>query len=63
MRKNSWKIAVVPGAGAGKETTPEDVRFLEAASKRFDLGFDFEDHDFASADYHTKHGRMLPDSV
>lgn len=61
MAKNSWKIAVIPGDGIGKETTPEGVRVLEAAAKRFDLGFDFEAHDFASADYYSKHGQMLPD--
>lgn len=61
MAKNSWKIAVIAGDGIGKETTPEGIRVLEAASKRFDLGFDFDDHDFASADYYAKHGQMLPD--
>jgi tartrate dehydrogenase/decarboxylase/D-malate dehydrogenase len=61
MAKNSWKIAVIPGDGIGKETTPEGLRVLEAAQKRFDLGFDFTDHDFASADYYTQHGQMMPD--
>ena len=61
MPQNSWKIAVIPGDGIGKETTPEGIRVLEAAAKRFDLGFDFTDHDFASADYYEKHGQMLPD--
>ncbi|MCY4334920.1 MAG: tartrate dehydrogenase [Litoreibacter sp.] len=61
MSKNSWKIAVIPGDGIGKETTPEGVRVLQAAAKRFDLGFDFVEHDFASADYYVKHGQMMPD--
>jgi len=61
MPKNSWKIAVIPGDGIGKETTPEGIRVLEAASDRFGLGFDFEDHDFASADYYEAHGQMMPD--
>ncbi len=61
MPKNSWTIAVIPGDGIGKETTPEGIRVLEAAAKRFDLGFSFEYHDFASADYYTEHGQMLPD--
>lgn len=61
MPQNSWKIAVIPGDGIGKETVPEGVRVLEAASKRFDLGFNFENHDFASADYYLKHGQMMPD--
>lgn len=60
MSQNSYKIAVIPGDGIGKETTPEGVRVLQAAQKRFDLGFDFEDHDFSSADYYVKTGEMLP---
>ena len=61
MAANSWNIAVIPGDGIGKETTPEGIKVLEAARKRFDLGFDFTDHDFASADYYTQHGEMMPD--
>ncbi len=61
MAANSWNIAVIPGDGIGKETTPEGIKVLEAARKRFDLGFDFTDHDFASADYYTEHGEMMPD--
>lgn len=60
MSQNSYKIAVIPGDGIGKETTSEGVRVLQAAQKRFDLGFDFEDHDFSSADYYVKTGEMLP---
>ncbi|NRB02069.1 MAG: tartrate dehydrogenase [Rhodobacteraceae bacterium] len=61
MSKNAWNIAVIPSDGIGTETTPEGIRVLDAAAKRFDLGFDFTDHDFASADYYQKHGQMLPD--
>ncbi len=60
MAQNSYKIAVIPGDGIGKETTPEGVRVLQAAQRRFDLGFDFEDHEFSSADYYVKNGEMLP---
>ena len=61
MAANSWNIAVIPGDGIGKETIPEGIKVLEAARQRFDLGFDFTDHDFASADYYSKHGEMMPD--
>ncbi|MGE4611847.1 MAG: tartrate dehydrogenase [Paracoccaceae bacterium] len=60
MPQNIWKIAVIPGDGIGKETVPEGLRVLMAAQKRFELGFDFTEHDFASADYYVKHGQMLP---
>lgn len=61
MPKNTWNIAVIPGDGIGKETTPEGVKVLEVAATRFDLGFDFTDHAFSSADYYIEHGQMLPD--
>jgi tartrate dehydrogenase/decarboxylase/D-malate dehydrogenase len=60
MATNTLNIAVIPGDGIGKEVVPEGIRVLEAASKRFNLGFDFTDHDFSSADYYTKHGEMMP---
>ena len=60
MSQNSFRIAVIPGDGIGKETTPEGVRVLQAAQRRFDLGFDFEEHEFSSADYYVKTGEMLP---
>jgi tartrate dehydrogenase/decarboxylase/D-malate dehydrogenase len=55
------RIAVIPGDGIGKETVPEGVRVLEAASKRY--GFELvQDHfDFASCDYYQRHGKMMPD--
>lgn len=60
MSGNKLNIAVIPGDGIGKETTPEGVRVLNAAAKRFDLGLAFAEHDFASADYYAKHGAMMP---
>lgn len=61
MPKNAWDIAVIAGDGIGKETVPEGLRVLEAAQKRFDLGFEFTEHDFASADYYVKHDTMMPE--
>lgn len=59
--KKSYRIAVIPGDGIGKETVPEGVRVLEAAARRhgFDLKLDW--FDFASYDYYEKHGRMMPE--
>ena len=59
--KNSFEIAVIAGDGIGKETVPEGLRILEAVQDRFDLGFNFEHHEFASADYFQEHGQMMPD--
>ncbi|MEJ6388179.1 tartrate dehydrogenase [Gymnodinialimonas ulvae] len=60
MGGNRWKIDVIPGDGIGKEVVPEGLRVLEAAARRFDLGLDFTDHDFASAEYYQAHGEMMP---
>ncbi len=39
---------------------PEGLRALEAVAARYDLAFQFDEFDFASADYYQKHGRMMP---
>lgn len=60
MSTNNMKIAVIAGDGIGKETTPEGVRVLQAAARRFSLGIEFQEHDFSSVDYFAKHGEMMP---
>ena len=55
------KIAVIPGDGIGKEVMPEGLRTLAAAAKRFDLDLAFTHIEWASCDYHTHHGQMMPD--
>lgn len=57
----TYRIAVIPGDGIGKEVVPEGVRVLEKAAKRhgFELALDW--FDFASCDYYAKHGRMMPE--
>lgn len=61
MGTNTLRIAVIEGDGIGKETVPEGLRALEAVASRFDLSFQFDTFDFASADYWTRHGQMMPD--
>ena len=56
----TYRIAVIPGDGIGKEVVPEGVRVLDAAAKRYDFKLQFDEFDFASCDYYLKHGRMLP---
>ena len=55
------RIAVIPGDGIGTEVVPEGLRVLDAAAAAFDLNLTYEQFDYASADYYTRHGRMLPD--
>ena len=54
------RIAVIPGDGIGKEVVPEGVRVLESAARRFGIDLRFEHFDFASCDYHARHGAMMP---
>jgi tartrate dehydrogenase/decarboxylase / D-malate dehydrogenase len=54
------RIAVIPGDGIGKEVVPAGLSALRATADRFDLSLEFDEFDFASADYWQKHGTMLP---
>ena len=56
------KIAVIAGDGIGKEVMPEGIKVLEAAGKLFHLEYELTHHDFSSADYYQKHGRMMPEN-
>ena len=44
------RIAVIEGDGIGREVTPEGVRVLQAADRKFGLGLTFDAFDFASCD-------------
>ena len=57
----TYKIAVIPGDGIGKEVIPEGLRVLEAAAKRFDIALKFTHIEWASCDYYASHGKMMPD--
>ncbi|GAB0107442.1 tartrate dehydrogenase [Nocardia sp. JMUB6875] len=59
---NAHRIAVIPGDGIGKEVVPEGIRVLEGVAATHDFTLDLEYFDFASADYYTAHGKMLPDN-
>ncbi|MGW4243330.1 tartrate dehydrogenase [Nocardia sp. NPDC004722] len=56
------RIAVIPGDGIGKEVVPEGIRVLEGVAAACDFTLELEYFDFASADYYTAHGKMLPDN-
>ncbi|TNC15031.1 tartrate dehydrogenase [Methylobacterium terricola] len=57
----TYRIAVIPGDGIGKETVPEGVRVLEQAAKRHGFTLQQDWFDFSSYDYYAKHGRMMPE--
>jgi tartrate dehydrogenase/decarboxylase/D-malate dehydrogenase len=53
------RIAVIPGDGIGKETTPEGLRVLEAAARRFDFALKLDEYDW-SCERWQKTGAMMP---
>jgi tartrate dehydrogenase/decarboxylase/D-malate dehydrogenase len=55
----SFKIAVIPGDGVGKEVVPAALQVLEAISERSNTTFDLHHFDWG-AEYHFRNGRMMP---
>lgn len=56
----SYNIAVIPGDGIGKEVVPEGIRVLEAAGRRFDIGFKLKEFSWNCENY-SRTGRMMPE--
>jgi tartrate dehydrogenase/decarboxylase / D-malate dehydrogenase len=56
----TYRIAVIPGDGIGKEVVPEGMRVLEAARRKFDVAFKWDEFPW-SCGYRAEHGRMMPD--
>jgi len=56
----TFRIAVIPGDGIGKEVVPEGIRVLEAAGKRFGFHFLWQHFDWSCETY-LKTGRMMPE--
>jgi tartrate dehydrogenase/decarboxylase/D-malate dehydrogenase len=56
----TYRIALIPGDGIGKEVTPEGVKALEALAKKFGFGLDFTEFPF-SCEYFLDHGTMMPE--
>jgi tartrate dehydrogenase/decarboxylase/D-malate dehydrogenase len=56
----TFKIAVIPGDGIGKEVVPEGLRVVEAAGKRFGIKLSLQHFDWSCETY-SKTGKMMPD--
>ena len=55
----TYKIALIPGDGIGREVIPEGVRALEALAR--DFGFSMEFQPFAySCQRYLEEGAMMP---
>jgi len=57
----TFRIALIPGDGIGKEVMPEGLRVVQAAAERFGFELDCRSIDWASCDYYAEHGTMMPD--
>lgn len=55
------RIAVIPGDGIGTEVVPEGLDALQVVASTFDFTLEYEQFDYASADYYSATGTMLPD--
>ena len=60
MATRKHRIAVIPGDGIGKETTPEGLRVLDAAARRFGFELELTHYDWSCETY-VKTGKMMPD--
>ena len=56
----TYRVALIPGDGIGKEVAPEGVRVVQAAARRFGIALELEPIDWASCDYYLQHGDMMP---
>src|SRR6185312_10274126 len=54
------RIAVIPGDGIGKETVPESLKVLDAASRRFGFNLSCTHYDWSCETY-KETGKMMPD--
>jgi tartrate dehydrogenase/decarboxylase/D-malate dehydrogenase len=58
----TYKIALIPGDGIGKEVVPEGQRVLEAVGRRFDISFQW--HEFSwNCENYARTGRMMPEDA
>jgi tartrate dehydrogenase/decarboxylase/D-malate dehydrogenase len=56
----TYRIAVIPGDGIGRETVPEGIRVLDAAATRFGFALTYDPYDWSCETY-ARTGAMMPD--
>ena len=59
----TYRIAVIPGDGIGKETVPEGLRVLGAAATRFGFAVQFDHYDWSCETYQRTGAMMPPDGL
>ena len=58
--RTTYRIALVPGDGIGREVVPEGVKVLEKIADRFGIGFVWDEFDWSCERFH-KLGAMMPE--
>ncbi len=56
----TYRIALIPGDGIGKEVVPEAVEIIKALSKQHGFEMNFTEFPY-SCEYYLKTGRMMPE--
>ena len=56
----TYRIAVIPGDGIGKEVVPEGIRVLDAVAADFNIGITWDHFDWSCETYLAT-GRMMPE--
>ncbi len=56
----SFRIAVIPGDGIGKEVMPEALGVLAAAQQKFGFALELTPIAWACCDHYAQHGEMMP---
>jgi tartrate dehydrogenase/decarboxylase/D-malate dehydrogenase len=59
-KMKTYKIAVIPGDGIGKEVMPEGIRAMDAVAAKFGIQFKWDHFDWSCETY-AKTGRMMPE--
>ncbi len=57
---DSYRIAVIPGDGIGKEVVPEGVKILDAVASLFNINIDWQWFDW-SCEWYLQGGSMMRD--
>ncbi len=56
----SYKIALIPGDGIGREVIPEGVRVLDVLASKFNFTVSYKEFPY-SCEYYREHGKMMPE--
>ena len=56
---NSFRVALIPGDGIGREVLTEGVKVMEAAASRFNFQLNWTEFDWSCERFHSV-GEIMP---